>query len=101
MASNKRSDGTESLKLIAVRASENPAAHQAWADWRRDAFGCQFVPKAFSVPSIFPPTTQEGADAYAEILRILRGAIDWNTSNIPRHPRPWGQHYVSHETERP
>ena len=96
MASSKQ------VNLVAVRKSENPAAYQAWADWRKSEFGCDFLPKAYTVPSMFPPTSQEGADAYAEILRAWREAIGWHDSNIPRHPRPWGKLYlVSHETERP
>src|SRR5690349_17013942 len=96
---------TESLivgKFIVVSQRDHPIAHQAWADWRREQFGCDFVPKAYSVPSMFPPSTQAGADAYAEQLQSIRDAVlkegggtrGWQP--VPRHPSPWG--HVSHET---
>lgn len=80
--------------FVAVTEKENPIAHQAWAEWRRQEFACYFVPKGYSVPSMFPPSTQAGADAYAEQLKSIREACGGGVGgwkSIPKHPRPWGQ----------
>lgn len=79
------------MKPMVVRQSEYPLAHKAWAAWRREQFGCRFVPGAYAVPSLFPPTTQAGADAYAETLRLTREAIAWHSAPVPRQVKPWQQ----------
>lgn len=81
--------------LMSVTEKESPIAFKAWVEWRLQEFGCHFVPRAFSVPSLFPPGTQEGANAYAEQLRDIRrevrsdGKGDKNWKPVPLHPRPW------------
>jgi len=74
--------------LTVVDEKEHPQAHAAWAAWRRYEFGSRAVPKKFTVPSMFPPTTQAGADAYAEQLRVTRESIGWHKPVNP-HPKPW------------
>ena len=69
---------------ISVNIHDDPAEHKAWADFRRDKFGCQYVPKNFTVPSPFPPTGQLAIRDYADKLGEIRRHIRWQDARATR-----------------
>lgn len=76
---------------ISVSEEENPIAFKAWIEWRRYALNCHFVPKLFTVPSLFPPGTQQAANDYAGAVTSIRKSIGWNSdrAKLPRDIQPW------------
>ena len=65
---------------IAVTQADEPKAFAAWADFRRDVLGARFVPKAFTVPSLLPPTDRAGITAYIEAVKTIRASVGWKTT---------------------
>jgi len=57
---------------ITINSSLNPNEHAAWADYRARVFGNSFVPKNYSVPTPFPPSTPAAEQAYAEAMAEVR-----------------------------
>lgn len=76
---------------IAVSEAQEPMAFAAWRDWRREALGANFVPKAFTVPTTFPPATGAAVSEYVGILGQIRKSIGWSESRskLPTDARPW------------
>ena len=70
---------------VSVSEAEDPIAFKAWADYRREVLHAQFVPKGFTVPSPFPPSTQQAADSYASIIHQIRKSVGWNDNRA----KPW------------
>jgi hypothetical protein len=76
---------------ISVDRKIDPQAWEAWRYWRRIALGSLIEPKAFTVPSKFPPMTHIAVSQYIEAVRLIRRSGGWNDdrAQIPEHPEPW------------
>lgn len=55
-----------------VSAELHPAAHKAWAQFRREVLGATFVPSRFTVPTLFPPQSDHGINAYVALVKQWR-----------------------------
>jgi hypothetical protein len=62
---------------LAITEKDDPIEFKAWANYRRDKFGCVFIPKAFTVPTEFPPVTPEAEENYRAALSKIREAVGW------------------------
>ena len=65
---------------ISVSEKDDPAEFKAWARYRSTKHNCQYVPKAFTVPTPFPPITPEAERYYDDALQKIRQAVGWNNS---------------------
>lgn len=69
--------------------------YRAWRHWLIEEFGKTFFPEWITVTGEWPPTTQAGADAFAEHLSNIRDSKYQKEQSIiggravPRHPKPW------------
>lgn len=67
----------------------------AWTGWLHVEFGYRLVPDHWTVPTQWPPTTQRGADTFAQWLSDIRDQpfgtdkTGCNPTPVPRHPKPW------------
>lgn len=73
----RRSEGSRQVaeKLCIVRRNEKPAAHQAWAAFRKYHLNARFVPETYSVPTEWPPETDLGISAYMAFVENIREEI--------------------------
>lgn len=76
---------------VGVTEIDDPIAFKAWLDWRHQTLGCQIHPKAFTVPTEMPPTTEAAAKQYVSAIRQIRRLMGWNTTSgrLPDRPTPW------------
>lgn len=76
---------------VSVSADDDPLAFKAWMNWRRESLKCYAVPKAFTVPSVFPPTTQTAVNDYLAALSQIRTSIGWKSprAKFPENVRPY------------
>lgn len=76
---------------VAVSQKEDGVAYEAWYEWRWREMRSQIQPDYFTVPSIFPPTTVAGAQAYFDVVRKIRKCIGWRTSRsiLRKDPSAW------------
>lgn len=76
---------------IGISAADEPIAFEAWRVWRRESLRIHFVPKAYTVPTTFPPATALAVSEYVGILGQIRKSIGWNDSRaaLPKNASPW------------
>lgn len=76
---------------VSVNKFDDPLAWEAWKNWRFSQLRCHIEPTAFTVPSIFPPTTVSAAREYIASLRQIRKAIRWTDSRakLPNDVSAW------------
>lgn len=75
---------------IEVSAEENSVAFSAWERFRR-SLRCYFVPKSYTVPTLFPPTTVAEVNKYIAVCVDIRKSIGWNNqrARFPENVSPW------------
>ena len=79
---SKRRDTVDDLARdwIAVKERDEPTAFAAWRYFRRDVLGSkvQAANKAFTVPSLLPPSDRVGVNAYVAAIKAVRASIGWS-----------------------
>lgn len=76
---------------MGINETSDAVEFKAWAEYRRCVFGCHFVPKNFTVPTAFPPSTLQAAKEYATAISLIRRSIKWSDarSAVPKNPEAW------------
>ena len=83
-------------ELWALR--EDSGQFRAWKYWMQLEFGIRFFGKWLTVTTEWPPTSQLGADRYAQFLSDTRDAVDKEKGcktvgrPVPQHPAAWNGH---------
>lgn len=74
---------------------EGTDQYEAWRGWLILEIGKRAFTQWMTVPTQWPPTTQRGADIFAEWLSGIRDShyaketMPVSQTPVPRHPRPW------------
>lgn len=76
---------------VIVSEGEDPIPFKAWDTFRREKLKCNFTPKAFTVPTMFPPVTVAEANKYIDALTQIRKSIGWASerAKLPRDVTAW------------
>lgn len=76
---------------IGITKTDDPIAWGAWMQWRWEQLKCRIEPKAFTVPSQYPPRTVAAAREYIAVLQVARKCIGWNDSRskLPTDVSAW------------
>lgn len=75
---------TEGLWAIKVGTPQ----FDAWHEWLYVEFRKRWFGEWLTLPTQWPPTTQRGADTFAEWLSKIRDEVKSDIP-VPRHPTPW------------
>lgn len=78
---------------------ETSGQYRAWRAWLNKEFGVRGFSRWITATSEWPPTSQLGANRYAEFLSGIRDE-NKNPEPVPRNPNAWDGRVPQPERER-
>lgn len=63
---------------MGINRQENPVEWQRWITFRREYLGSTLTIDNLSVPSPFPPTSQDAIQRYLDAVALSRRCIGWS-----------------------